>query len=171
MDSVVQGALTETAPSRLDHPVLAAVHAYWSAKRGDRLMPARTDMDPLELRDYLGWIVIVDVLDGGSDFYYRLVGTKVAHYFGSDGTGKTISESFSRFGPEIVNATIGVHSRAVRKRLPVRVYGEVPWLEGMRGTFDSLHMPLSDDGETANMLISAFIFDYKDVKAGRSLLL
>ena len=53
----------------------------------------------------------------------------------------------------------------------MRVYGEVPWLEGMRGAFDSLHMPLSDDGETANMLISAFIFDYKDVKAGRSLLL
>src|SRR5690606_40981648 len=51
------------------------------AKRGDRIMPARADMDPLELRDYLGWIVIVDVLDGGSDFYYRLVGTKVAHYF------------------------------------------------------------------------------------------
>jgi hypothetical protein len=173
MQDVMQGAFffSENAPTRLDHPVLAAVHQYWSMKRGDRLMPARADIDPLELRDYLGWIVIMDVLEDGADFRYRLVGTKVTHYFGADGSGRTISECFASLGTDVVRDALDVHRRVVWKRQPLRVYGEVPLMAHQRGVFDSLHMPLSDDGETANMLISAFTFDYKDVKSGNTLLL
>lgn len=171
MLEVMLGAVTEIAPTRLDHPMLAAVHAYWSAKRGDRPMPARADMDPLELRDYLGWIAILDVLEDGSDFHYRLVGTKVVHYFGGDGTGKTISETFGDQGPDIVGGVIGTYRRAALKCLPVRVHSDVPWREGNRGVFDSIHLPLSDDGVTANMVMSVFTFDYREITGDDALFL
>ena len=35
------------------HPKIQRMHEYWLAKRADRLMPSRTDVDPLELRDCL----------------------------------------------------------------------------------------------------------------------
>lgn len=170
MQDVWQRAAFEVAPTCLEHPILAAVHGYWTAKRGERAMPARADIDPLDLREHLGWIVLLDVLPGFTDFRYRLVGTKVAHYFGGDGTGKTISDAFSMFEPEVVQAIVDVHRWAAEGREPVRAHGKAAWLKGL-GLFDSLHLPLSDDGETANMVLSAFTFDYGNMKVKSSSLL
>jgi hypothetical protein len=165
MHDIRERTVAEFAPASVEHPVLADILAYWHARRGTRAMPTRAEISPTDLRDHLGWIVLVDVLPGFTDFRYRLIGTKVAHYFGADATGRTISEAFRPFGEDAVKSVQSVHRQAAEAKKPVRAHGDAAWLADGFDTFDSIFLPLSDDGETANMVLSAFTFDYKAVKA------
>lgn len=57
---------------------LAQAYAYWNAKRHNGLLPARRDIDVLDLRPLMGWMHLVDV--GGrdpADYTYRLLGSAV----------------------------------------------------------------------------------------------
>lgn len=160
-------AQTEIDPRRLDHPVLAAVKAYWDGKRGDRPMPSRAEIDPVELREHLGWILMLDVLDDYADFRFRLIGTKVTRYFLADTTGRTVREAFDRFGPAAVNGVLSVYRKCSRDHVPVRAWGDAGWLGQKFYEFDAIYLPLSDDGVSANKILSAFTFDYKRVFAER----
>jgi hypothetical protein len=37
------------------------LYDYWHEKRGTRAMPSRADIDPLELKGVLGWVLLLDV--------------------------------------------------------------------------------------------------------------
>ena len=41
-------------------------------------MPSRRYFDVIEFKQYIGKLGVLGVFDGGADFYYRLVGTKIA---------------------------------------------------------------------------------------------
>lgn len=165
MTRALQRTEAEVSPVHIGHPVLAAVLAYWNEKRGGRAMPSRAEINPLELREHLGWILILDVLPDFADFRYRLIGTKVASYFGEDATGRTVGEAFAPFGASVVKGILAVHRKTARDRVPVRAHGAAAWLADGYDHFESLYLPLSDDGETANMILSAFVFDYSAVRA------
>lgn len=160
-------AQTEIDPERLEHPVLAAVKAYWDAKRGSRRMPSRAEIDPIDLKDHLGWMLLLDVIDDCTDFRFRLIGTKVTRYFFADTTGKTASEAFARFGDAAVSGVLAVYRKTARDCVPVRAWGDAGWLGQAFHDFDALYLPLSDDGINANMILSVFTYDYKRVSAQR----
>jgi PAS domain-containing protein len=54
-----------------------ALVAYWDAKRLGRAMPARRDLDVLDLRPWLGRLSLYEVL-GDGDFRIRLRGTTMS---------------------------------------------------------------------------------------------
>jgi hypothetical protein len=70
------------------HPLLRRLLALWNAKRGGRAMPVRADFDVLELKDWLGNLMIIEVLPGAVEFRYRLYGSVLASYYDRDLTGK-----------------------------------------------------------------------------------
>jgi hypothetical protein len=49
---------------RIEHPKLQQLFDYWAAKRGERKMPSRADIDPLELSFIIGNLILVDVIVG-----------------------------------------------------------------------------------------------------------
>lgn len=167
----LERAHTTIDPQDIDNPTLAAVHAYWLAKRGDRAVPSRADINPVELREHLGWIMMIEVLEDFAEFRYRLIGTKVTRYFLANGTGRTVSETYGRFGATAVKGVKAVYRKSARDRVVVRVQGEADWIsdgeeENQRFPhFDCLYLPLSDDGKTCNILMAVFTFDYADVVA------
>jgi hypothetical protein len=55
--------------------------AYWFDKRGERLMPARGDIDPVEISWALGRIWLGDYLAEGDRFRYRLAGEKINAFY------------------------------------------------------------------------------------------
>ncbi|MBL8838301.1 MAG: PAS domain-containing protein [Alphaproteobacteria bacterium] len=87
---------TGAAIGDIADPGLRRLFDYWERKRGRRRWPARADIDPLDLRDLLGSIVIVDVVPGDAGapprFRYRLFGTKIVERVGFEMTGKFIDE-------------------------------------------------------------------------------
>ncbi|MDO8290571.1 MAG: PAS domain-containing protein [Parvibaculum sp.] len=163
-------AYASVDPQELACPTLKAVHAYWNEKRGLRSMPARADINPVELREHLGWIMMVEALDDLADFRYRLIGTKVTRYFFNNSTGQTVTDVFAPFGAGAVKGVQAVYRKAARDHVVVRTHGEANWITNQKTDdprgfphFDSLILPLSDDDKTCNMLMVIFTFDYADV--------
>src|SRR5215470_18008072 len=76
-------------------PDMNEVHAYWLAKRGQRRMPSRWDIDPGNLRRLLRNLMLVDVLYNPIRFRYRLIGTNIVDAAGEDRTGQCLESVFA----------------------------------------------------------------------------
>jgi hypothetical protein len=150
---------SEIDPLALANPTLAFLRSYWESKRNGRAMPSRADIDPLEMKEHLGWLILADVLANYEDFRFRLVGTRVTDYFGRDITGKRLSEAYAGFGPAALKMALAVYRKVARDRIVLRTFGNTGWLGEDFLDFEQLFLPLSEDGVRANMVMSAFTFD------------
>lgn len=72
-------------------PQLHNLLALWESRRAGRSVPARQDIDVLELRPWLGWLTVMDMVEDGTDFVYRIFGTSQAAQIGMDLTGRRAS--------------------------------------------------------------------------------
>ena len=116
-------------PDLSDNKRFAELKAYWDGKRGARPMPRRADIDPIELRDHLGSLVMIDVLPGAVDFRMRLIGTAIVSFYGRDSTGRLLSElkvadpEWWRFCDELYRA-VAQQARIARARGTLRMVGK-----------------------------------------------
>lgn len=140
------------------HPDIHALVAYWRGKAGVRRMPSRSDIDPSELKPFLPRISLVDVVPDERRFVYRLVGTEEAALRGYDPTGKSVGEGF--FGPNRELA-FAHYSYVVDHRAPYCYRGDFDVQDGVIENEDVIFLPLSEDGESVNMIL-VFYYDYRD---------
>lgn len=132
---------------------VARLFQLWNDKRGTRAMPARGDLDVLELREWIGSIALFDVLHDPLDFRYRLFGSKIAAALGRDLTGRKISEEAVM--DDHANALVAL--RDLIGRRTYRFRNDI--ISGARGGFlgrDRVYLPLSQDGERIDMLLLYF---------------
>ncbi|HEV2673486.1 MAG TPA: PAS domain-containing protein [Aliidongia sp.] len=153
---------------------LAALYAYWSGKRGARPMPGRADIDPAELRLLLPHLLLIDVVDGGQDFRYRLVGTEIERQIGRQVTGRMIGEALSG---DYLAYILSLHRRVLAER--ASVYAENSFNEGRAGfglladykrTY-RLMLPLSKDGTEIDMMLCGQVFQSNRARADEEILL
>jgi hypothetical protein len=71
---------------------LKVLHGWWKRQRPRGAIPSIDAVDPAALRDALGYLMILDVLDNGWDYRYRLYGTEIAKRAKRDYTGLRTSE-------------------------------------------------------------------------------
>ena len=132
------------------HPRIADFYRYWEGKRGKRLMPSRADMVPAEMKIFLPGIVLVAVSHDPLRLTYRLVGTREVDYRGYDPTGKDVAQHFAGSSQNEVlrNYELVVDSKSF-------VYDEDCLLSADHSFQEAgtLLLPLSDDGDTINMVI------------------
>ena len=148
----------EIDPAAEEPQLLAFVREYWHRQKGSRELPRRSDSSPSEMKAHLRHILLADVINGGEDFQYRLVGTELHRYFDGNPTGKRMSEVLAAFGKNTVDATLGIYREVIRRRAPVRVRGSGSYFDQGPKFVDALFAPLSDDGETVNMIFGTFMF-------------
>ena len=158
---------TEINPANLENETLAFLQRYWNDKRGARAMPSRADIRASELKEHLGWIMLMEVLPDFADFRYKLIGTLVTQYFLGDSTGLTVTEAFSKEKNSSGKAVAAMFRKCARDRCTVRSFGNAGWIGKGFEEFDCLSLPLSDDGETVNMILHAFVFDKSSVLLSR----
>jgi len=137
---------------------LLFVRDYWLAKRGSRSMPGRGDISPAELKAHLPRILLADVIAGGADFRYRLVGTELRQFFRAEPSAKRMSEALAPFGAETVEATLMSYRAVVERRAPMRLTGAGSWYGQDLKLFDALLAPLSEDDVSVNMILGTFVF-------------
>ena len=123
-------------------------------------MPSRRDIVPAKMKARLPHILLVDVVEQGWDFRYRLVGGELQRYFRSNPTGKLMSEALAPFGLDTVQRTIETYARVVARRAPLRVRGTGSLYAQNAKLFDALLAPLSDDGIRVNMILGTFQFEW-----------
>lgn len=137
-------------------PRLGEALRYWERKRGDRLMPRRCDIDPTEIPHLLAHVQLVEVVDRGARFRYRLVGTAVADTFGQDYTGKFLDEQFSGPRREFIEK---VYRTVLDTRRPVFLRNDYRTATGLPIVASRIFMPLSDSGEQVNIILVACKFE------------
>ncbi len=77
----------------LNHATLSALFRYWNEKRDGRAIPARRDIDPIEMGPrLLPHLMLCELAERGSRIRFRLVGTLLVKRLGYDPTGKWLAD-------------------------------------------------------------------------------
>lgn len=131
-------------------PKAVALYQYWNARRGIRTMPTRADVDPLEMRQWLPRITLVDVSPDATQFTYRLVGTQIVDLFGADPTGQPIESAW----PERETAPLlEAYREVAATRAPVFCEQTCEWLSDQAPSAWAMRLPLSADGQRVDMVL------------------
>ena len=132
-------------------PVQHALHRYWRGKAGARPMPARADLDPLDMpKAALKDIGLITVVDGGRDFSYRLVGTNNVSRMGLDITGRLASEVYQG---EYRDFLMAIYREVVTKQSCILSMGQFSISGRSSLSTTRLLMPLSPDGRSVDMIL------------------
>lgn len=126
------------------------LYRYWLAKRGQRRMPARADIDPTEIPQLLAYISIVHKVE--DEYRYRLVGTMVANQRGRDLTGDAIT-AYTGGAPESASAVKEVSAHIFTFGRPLFVTGEYEVGPGDLHHASAAAVPLSNDDREVNMVM------------------
>lgn len=144
--------LDEAAAGAIAHPKIRRIHDYWLAKRAGRPMPSRADIDPLELKDCLGNLCLVEVIgDAPPRFRYRLDGSNLALATGFDMTGKFLDQMPDERYRSFVTA---IYLRVLEAKAPVFVANQEDW-KGYDLDVSSVTLPLSNDGARVDTILDA----------------
>ena len=134
---------------------LRALKRYWDNKRGSRAMPARADLDPVEIPELLPHILLVDTAETLEEFRYRLIGTAACTGFDRDRTGARFADL-----PRIegFDEVYGGYWRSFQERTPQYYHGPLA-LTGKGGIeFSRLTLPLSRDGNHVDMILAGIVY-------------
>lgn len=139
------------APFRdtIDDPDLAALFEYWAGRCGDRPMPCRADINPKDIVSVIPLVFITDIFRP-LRFRFRLVGTAICNRWHEDLTGRWLDEL--RFDGEL-EAVLEQYGSVARTGIPRIDKEEFVNEETRYFHYQRLLLPLSEDGQTPNMLI------------------
>jgi hypothetical protein len=140
----------------IERPELRRLLEYWQAKRRTLgRLPARADIDPLEMRFALGHLILADVEPGDPiRFRHRLIGTRIVEHAGYDATGLYVDDIPDQ---ELARRLTESYRTVIATREPVhdRVNGMVG---GRPLNLEILRLPLSQDGTTIGMVLTGAFF-------------
>lgn len=132
------------------HRRTSALYNYWDQRRAGRTMPRRADIDPIEMRDWLSRMALIDVVENGKTFRYRLVGTALTELRGSDPTGLSVSAAWPREDAEIVTAA---YRQVVAQKAPVFCHPARQMQREHERDLGVMLLPLSSDGEKVDVIL------------------
>ena len=147
--------------SPITDPRLREAYDYWRCKIAGPAIPRRSDIDPTEIPKLLPDVMLVDVLPQGR-YRYRLIGTENALAQGMNATGRYLDEFLP--GPEYKAHVIALYDECVGSRRAL--YSECLFMAPGRRAPERhtkvLFMPLSEDGESVNIVFVMQVFFYMD---------
>jgi hypothetical protein len=132
--------------------ILDEALAYWHEIRGDSRIPQRDALVPEKIVALWPYILMVDVIDEGSDYYFLLCGQRLVDSYGEQ-TGRTL---MSAKIPSLVRDRCRqIFDHCVAQAIPTYAY----WPESASKRrplidIEALCLPLSSDGTTLDRMIS-----------------
>jgi hypothetical protein len=154
-------AMTAVGPDRIVQPILRRGFDYWQSKRRDGRLPARSAIDPTEIPSLLPHVELSEVIDGGADFRFRLVGTHLVDTDAVNPTGILFSRFFEM--PAYAAYMFRLYRHVVATGRPVWSGSRIPMpLRGLDVATERLYLPLATDGRTVDMVLNFQVCDDLD---------
>jgi hypothetical protein len=129
--------------SEITSATVQRMAGYLARKRDGRALPSRADVDPTEIREFLPYMVLVDIQDDPLRVYYRLVGTRIAEFYGEfTGTwmhDRPISDAYRQIAENIYRTLI-------ESKAPVYGVTEMRTRSDAMVSYEWGYFPLSNDG-------------------------
>lgn len=146
------------APDEIDNAVGRAAYAYWRMLKGGRIMPARAELSPRDMRGILRNVVLLRVIDGGEDYEYRIVGELFVWAYGVQFRDMRLSQieaAAPQHGARMRNLYEHVRSGGAPLAFRGWVGREIPNARFVY--YESLLVPFADDGVTVDhILVTSF---------------
>tara|TARA_R110002110_G_scaffold260260_3_gene476000 strand:+ start:26239 stop:26733 length:495 start_codon:yes stop_codon:yes gene_type:complete len=145
-----KSTLSANVPQSIRNRVIELGEAYWNSKNQSDKIPARADIDPLDIPVLLPQVILLDVRRDPWDFRFRLIGTNVVHHLANDWTGTWMSEIEHMAPPSrIYNSCVDVAATGKPLRSDTPYVG--PHRNYVRA--EDIILPLASDGATPDMLL------------------
>ncbi len=118
----------------------------------NKAFPAQADIELTLLRSCIGHLMLLDVVDGGRDFWYRLYGSNLARVTGRDMSTRYVSEE----APELAEFLGRIYRDAVAEREPMFLRMRTTGASTV-SVWERLILPLSNTGDRIDqLLVGAF---------------
>jgi len=130
----------------LPNNILRGLYQYWLKMKGDRPMPSRADLNPVDIVKLLPNLALIDVEQETGRYKYRLIGTETVQAMGFDPTGQYLDKF-----PLIEKLLKQKYDWLVREKRPYLNYDKLKWSEKSFMDYYALGLPLSHNGENANL--------------------
>ena len=135
-----------------EHSSLQELLAYWLSKKGQKIAPPRSAIEPGEIKALLPSILLIDVVGAPPRFRARLFGSKLIEAYGEEVAGKFGEEvDLDDVAPELMAFV----ETAARECRPQFLRAEFTKQSGRHLKYEQIILPLSEDGKTVNMLLCA----------------
>jgi len=132
-------------------PGTLGFYRYWDAKRGSRRMPARQDIDPVDMKPWLAGMQLVDVSHNPRRLVYRLVGQVDIEFRGYNPTGRTVEEC--AVGRSMADS-LENYDIVIGQRTFVYDFANFISASGLWRSQECILLPLSDDDDVVNKVIT-----------------
>jgi len=132
------------------------LYDLWRQVKPQHDIPCRTDLsfEVLGAAGLLGHLFIIEPIDGGLDWRYRLLGTDITWFFERDVTNIPFTRHFT---PEEARVCIDLSNRVAESRTPVFLRGRIH-SGHYSGLFETMSLPIwSRDRSTVWLIGGSFV--------------
>jgi hypothetical protein len=126
------------------------LYDYWRLSAGQRMMPARKDIDPIAIPELLSGMSLMDVGENVETLTYRVAGTRLHDIFGGEVTAKRL------FDLELGDKRhywLTAYSRVIAQQTAMQGAVKGPFAGRDHLILFWLRLPLSDDGHAVNKIL------------------
>jgi hypothetical protein len=147
---------------RLDDPIeirdarLRGLFSYWGSKLQGGIMPARRDIDPVEMKPWLGNLMLIEFPADPMQYRVRLDGVNLQQFYGKSREGRGVEVMTSEEERRIV---LPQYLIVLEREQPAYYETEFVTSESVLTSQRKLLLPLSDDGDRVNMILAGLYFD------------
>lgn len=124
------------------------VFAYWSELPRIGSIPARSAFSPAPIVRHLPMVSMIDVIDGGEAFRFRLAGTGLRAIYGQDLTGRALEQA-----PVQADYWRDVYRRIAQSGTPGQGFVSVRHPDRATMIQAWLRLPLCDDGGNTTVIL------------------
>lgn len=143
------------SPDQLHDAELRELYDYWLSKCQDGGLPARRDIDAVEIPRLLRHLALLEVVGDAEDFVFVLAGGRIEEVHGRSLRGVRLGDLQKAFekAPSADSYVAAVRSRAPQyQQASLKEYGKADW------ACRRLILPLSSDGERVDSLLMGAVF-------------
>jgi hypothetical protein len=145
--------------SKIKSSRLKRLLSEWEARQRNRDFPARGDFTPFDLKYILGNLSLIDVAYDPLRFHFRIHGSNLAERLGKEMTNKSADELPN---PDFATRVQRQFTEVIQRRAPMIFSNESEYPgDHLPHEVEALLLPLSDDGKTIDMIMSAVVWDKK----------
>lgn len=138
-------------------PAARALLRYWKEARGPHVLPHRSALDPIRLREWLPDLSIVEVQPGDKRFFVRVHGTATTENIGQDLSRQYLEDMIESDALEVA---LIPYQTAIKQVMPVFSVVEPEINSGIFTSLDRLMLPFTDvdqSDDTAPVSVDRFL--------------
>ncbi len=147
----IEGQICFLERHEITSKLIAGLEGHWTKVRGDRAMPRRDEIDPVELVQWLPYLSITELHYDPFRVRYRVVGTEVVRIVGEDFSHRWLDETGWGEASMALNSLL--YKRVAERRAPVFGLSVLPWQGKPEHVFQWALFPLGD-GKTVTHCLS-----------------